>query len=195
MALEVGSVFARVGARFDDDGFNRWERAFRSAKQDARHPIEAKARLDVDERGFKRWNDGVDRAEHGSTRLRGALGAAGASARVAVAGAGAAGIGVGLMAKSFVDAGSDINESLSKNQVLFGRYAKDVDDFSKKSATTYGISRRALLEYTGTFGNLFRAVGESRKGAASMSTDLTKLAADMASFNNASIEEIGRAHV
>jgi len=112
--------------------------------------------------------------------------------RVGVAARGMAFAGAGgaaLLSKSFVTAASDINESLSKNVVLFGRYARQVDQFAKTSATSFGISRKAALEYTGVFGNLFRALGQSQQQSAAFSVRLTKLAADMASFNNTSIED------
>lgn len=77
MALEVGSVFARLGARLDDDGFDRWERRFSRARADARRPVEAELKADVDTRGFDRYNArvrDVDRGQRdlirGSGRLR-----------------------------------------------------------------------------------------------------------------------------
>lgn len=97
--------------------------------------------------------------------------------------------GVTVLGKTAVDAASDVNESLSKNVTLFGKYAADIETFSGKSAKSFGISKRAALEYTGTFGNLFNAIGVTQKKSAGMSTNLVKLAADMASFNNSSIED------
>lgn len=111
-------------------------------------------------------------------------------AKSAAAGlAAGAAVGVGLIAKNAITAASDINESLSKNDKLFGRYAKGVEKFASSSAKSYGISKKAALEYTGVFGNLFRALGQSEKAASGNSVQLTKLAADMASFNNTSVED------
>jgi hypothetical protein len=109
----------------------------------------------------------------------------------------AAGIGATVVAgkqlfdfgKDAVNVASDVNESLSKNQVLFGKYAKGVENFSKRSADAFGISRQSALEYTGTFGNLFTALGVSGKESAKFSRNLVKLSADMASFNNSTPEE------
>lgn len=97
--------------------------------------------------------------------------------------------GMGAALKTAVSSASDVSESLSKNQVLFGKYTKGVEKFAATSATSFGISKRAALEYTGVFGNLFTALGVSGKESAKFSTSLTKLAADMASFNNTSIED------
>jgi hypothetical protein len=109
----------------------------------------------------------------------------------------AAGVGAAVVAgKQFFDFGkeavntaSDINESLSKNRVLFGKYAKGIEGFSNRSADAFGISKQAALEYTGVFGNLFTALGVNNKQSAKFSTNLTKLSADMASFNNTSIDD------
>jgi hypothetical protein len=49
--------------------------------------------------------------------------------------AGAA-VGLGLIAKSAIQNASDVNESLSKNAKLFGRYAKGVEDFASTSANS-----------------------------------------------------------
>lgn len=105
-----------------------------------------------------------------------------------VAGAAAAGaLVVGL--KEATKAAVDVEESLSKNEVLFGKSAVAVDKFAKSAASSFGISRASALEATGTFGNLFTALGIGAAPAAKMSVSLTKLAGDLASFNNASPEE------
>lgn len=186
MALDVGSIFASVGARFDDSGFDRFDRRLDAAHRKAARGVEADLKADVDSRGFQRFDREVSKAERSSGRLKGAIAKVGP---LAAAGGAAAAAGFGLLAKSAVDAASDVSESLSKNRVLFRKYAKDVEQFAETSAKSYGISKRSALEYTGTFGNLFRALGETRKASADYSTDLVKLAADMASFNNTSIED------
>jgi phage-related protein len=89
----------------------------------------------------------------------------------------------------FINNASDLNESINKNQVLFGDYSNQIVDFSKTSARNLGISQNAALEATGIFGNLFRALDIGQKPATDMSTSLVTLAADLASFNNASPEE------
>ena len=169
MGLQVGSAYARLGARLDDDGFDRFRRRLDAARRDARNDIEAEAKLDVDRRGFGRWKSQLDDAGKHSKRF--ATVTAGAFATVATGAAGlavAGGVAFAALAKHSVDAASDINESLSKNRVLFGDYAKDIETFAKTSAANFGISRQAALEFTGTFGNLFRALGVGQKEAAGM---------------------------
>lgn len=109
--------------------------------------------------------------------------------RTAAVGLAAGAAGFMVLGKSAIDAASDVNESLSKNEKLFGRHAKSVERFAGSSAKSYGISKKATLEYTGVFGNLFRALELSESKSADQSVALTKLAADMASFNNTSVED------
>ena len=91
--------------------------------------------------------------------------------------------------KSAIDGASDLNESLSKTQVVFGRYAASVVRASNTSAQAMGLSKQAYLESTATFGNLLVSLDLGPKKAAAMSQQMVKLAGDLASFNNTSPEE------
>ena len=98
-----------------------------------------------------------------------------------------AGLGVG--AKKAVDAAADMNEALSKNEVLFTTQAKDVAKWSKGMAKGFGISRKAALDAAGTFATFGKSAGLQGANLSAFSTDLTELASDLASFNNTSPEE------
>lgn len=91
--------------------------------------------------------------------------------------------------KDVVMAASDMNESLSKVGVVFGQSSEEVVAWSKNSAQALGISSQKALEAAGTYGNLFQAFGLGQGQAQEMSTSLVQLAADMASFNNTSIDD------
>ena len=84
---------------------------------------------------------------------------------------------------------ADIEESLSKNKVLFGEASVAVEKWSERTTKSLGISRREALEAVGNFGALTHAMGMSGEEGSKMSMRLVDLAADMASFNNASPEE------
>ncbi len=105
------------------------------------------------------------------------------------AGAAFAAVKVGQFLGDTISAASDLQESVSKVNVVFGDSAGEIEDWSKTSATAMGISKQAALEATGTFGNLFSAMGIATPQAADMSTNLTQLASDLASFNNVKPEE------
>lgn len=107
---------------------------------------------------------------------------------MAVAGTAAFGA-VAASSLKLVDMASDLEESQSKVNTVFGGSAKIVNDFAKTSAVSFGITRQAALEAAGTFGNLIQAFGIGKTQAATMSTTLLGLAADLASFNNTNIDD------
>jgi len=94
---------------------------------------------------------------------------------------------VGLKAAAF--AASDLAESTSKANVVFGEASSGVQAFAAKAAGAMGMSSRVALEAAGTFGNLFVSIGLSQGKAADMSTSIVQLAADLASFNNVRPED------
>jgi hypothetical protein len=96
---------------------------------------------------------------------------------------------VANFAKESIMASSNMAESLSKVRVVFGEGAAEVEKFGKNAAQNLGISNQAALEAAGTYGNLFQAFGLGQGEAQKMSTSLVQLAADMASFNNTSIDQ------
>lgn len=87
-------------------------------------------------------------------------------------------------------AASALNEEISKSQQVFKDSADDVLAWSKTTASAIGLSQTAALRATGIFGNLFSAVGLSSQDSADMSKGLTQLAADLASFNNANVDDV-----
>lgn len=86
--------------------------------------------------------------------------------------------------KDSVAAASDLQESLSKSAVVFGKSNQEVLKFAENAAKSLGMSRQAAIESTATFGNFLQAVGLTQKKSAGMSMTMIKLAGDMASFNN-----------
>jgi hypothetical protein len=106
---------------------------------------------------------------------------------VGLAGWQAVGAAVGNTIQYFGDAigaASDLAETVSKVNVVFGDQADKILDLGKTSATALGMSENAALAAAGTYGNLFRAMGITEESSADMSVGLVKLAADLASFNN-----------
>ena len=93
------------------------------------------------------------------------------------------------MGKSFVDAASDMAETSSKVQTLFGDQAAEIEAWAETSATSFGQSKKAALDAAGTFGNMFMQLGIGGQEAAGMSKNITELASDFASFHNTSPEE------
>jgi len=90
---------------------------------------------------------------------------------------------------SVVKASSDLSESQNKVEVVFGASAAAIKQFAESSDTSLGLSKQAALEAAGTFGNLFTAMGFGQRTSADMSRNLLTLAADLASFNNISVDD------
>jgi len=88
-----------------------------------------------------------------------------------------------------ITAASNMEESLSKVNVIFGRGAKDVERFARTAAKELGQSEQAVLNAAGAFGTFGKAAGLSGVDLATFSNDFTTLATDLASFNNTSPEE------
>lgn len=129
------------------------------------------------ESGMEQAGRGIVKAEKSSKDLEAALTKISAVGFL-VGGAVFAGLGVA------VSRASDLNESISKTNVVFGSASRAVQDFATSTAKDLGISRQAALEAAATYGNLFRGIKISQGDAAQMSTTLVTLAADLASFNN-----------
>ena len=102
-----------------------------------------------------------------------------------------AGVAIGAAAalKPMIDKAASMEESLSKNNVVFGESAAAVEAFAATSLHAFGVTERAALEATGVIGTLGSALGMTEADSASMATTLVGLAGDMSSFNDASVEE------
>lgn len=111
---------------------------------------------------------------------------AGAAIAAAVAGMG---IAVTKFAADSIGAASDLEESQSKVTQVFGDQADQVLAWAKTSSIAFGQSQQQALEAAGTYGNLLRAFGLSTDAARDMSVQMVELAADLASFNNTSIDD------
>jgi hypothetical protein len=108
----------------------------------------------------------------------------------AALGVGAAAVGVAALGKAAVDAGSDLNESLSKSNTVFGTQGKAIEKFADNAAKNLGQSKQQALEAASSFGNMFVQLGIGESQAAGLSQNMTILASDFASFHNADITEV-----
>jgi hypothetical protein len=84
---------------------------------------------------------------------------------------------------------SDLNEETSKAQQIFGDASNSIIEFSNTAASKIGQSRTEALKAAGTFGVLGQAAGLTGTDLTSMSIQFTKLASDLASFNNTNPED------
>jgi hypothetical protein len=148
---------------------------------------------------------GIKQADTATQGLLGRLKAMSGSGGVPGAIMGGVGLGVGFGAFDLVtsgigavvsgiddaiDAASDLAESQSKVDQVFTASADTINAWADESARSFGLSKQAALEAAGTFGNFIQALGNTEDEASSMSRTLVELAADLASFNNQSIDEV-----
>ena len=96
-------------------------------------------------------------------------------------------LAVGLV-KSIRSA-SDLNEEISKSGVVFGKSAYKIQAWSKTTSTALGMSERMSLQAASTFALFARSAGLGGDETVKFSTQMVKLAADLASFNNSTPEE------
>lgn len=90
---------------------------------------------------------------------------------------------------SCIELGSDLAEVQNVVDVTFLQMQKQVNDFAKNAAVSFGLSETMAKKFTGTFGAMAKAFGFNEKAAYEMSTALTGLAGDVASFYNISQDE------
>ena len=88
-----------------------------------------------------------------------------------------------------IELGSDLAEVQNVVDVTFPRMSKQVDDFAKNAITSFGLSETMAKRFTGIFGAMAKAFGFGEQAAYEMSTTLTGLAGDVASFYNISQDE------
>ena len=91
--------------------------------------------------------------------------------------------------KKCVELGSDLAEVQNVVDVTFTSMSGQVDRFAKSAAKQFGLSETMAKRYTGTFGAMSKAFGFTEQQAYSMSTALTGLAGDVASFYNITQDE------
>lgn len=139
--------------------------------------------------GVDKFSDVADKVAKKAGGMGGKIGKAGKALAVGfAAAAGAVAVAAPLIMKATSDA-SDLQETISKSQVVFGKAAKGVQAWGETAADSLGMSKNAAIAAASDFAVLGRSAGKSGKDLAGFSTDMVGLAADFASFHNASPEE------
>lgn len=91
---------------------------------------------------------------------------------------------VARFGKSCIELGSDLAEVQNVVDVTFNKLSGSVNKWSKEAASSYGLSETMAKKYVGTFGSMAEAFGFTEQQAYDMSTTLTGLTGDVASFYN-----------
>lgn len=91
--------------------------------------------------------------------------------------------------KQAVNLGSDLEEVQNVVDVTFTTMGDAVNQFAKDAAKTAGLSETMAKRYVGTFGAMADSFGFAEAEAYEMSTTLTQLSGDVASFYNITQDE------
>lgn len=91
--------------------------------------------------------------------------------------------------KSCLSLGSDLAEVQNVVDVTFKSMSSGINSFAQTAITQFGLSETAAKKYSGTFGAMSKAMGLSESAAYEMSTAVTGLTGDVASFFNLSADE------
>lgn len=108
---------------------------------------------------------------------------------LAIAGVTAAATAFGIAAFKAVGKASDFEEAMSKNKVIFGSVSEEIVKFSKEASRSLGLAQTAALNAASTFATFGKAAGMSGKELSNFSTEFVTLAADLASFNNTTVDQ------
>ena len=131
-------------------------------------------------------NKGVNDAEGAFEAFGTKVGNIAKTAAVAFA---AIGTAAAVGAYKAIEKASDLAESVSKIETIFGDGAQGVSDFSKTAAKELGISQQSVYDAAGTFGVFGKAAGLGGQDLTDFSNKFTTLSSDLASFNNTSPED------
>ncbi len=88
--------------------------------------------------------------------------------------------------KECLELGSDLAEVQNVVDVTFTTMSDKVNEFAKNAMISAGLSETMAKQYVGTFGAMSKSFGFSEAQAYDMSTALTQLTGDVASFYNIS---------
>lgn len=104
--------------------------------------------------------------------------------------AGAAAVGaLGAAGVASVKLASDLTEVQNVVDVTFGKNADTINTWAKNAAGAFGLSELQAKKFNGTMGAMLKSMGLSDDAVLDMSTSMTGLAGDFASFYNLPIEE------
>lgn len=136
---------------------------------------------DIDTAGF---NTGMGTMQKRASGLSGAFKKLG----IAIGAAFAVGKLVAF-GKEAIELGSDLQEVQNVVDVTFTTMNEQVNEFARNAAEAAGLSETMAKRYVGTFGAMSKSFGFAESEAYEMSTALTQLTGDVASFYNITQDE------
>lgn len=89
---------------------------------------------------------------------------------------------VGNFLRESIDAATALEATVIRTNVVFGRSSDEMEAWAETSVDSFGLSKRAALDASSGFGNMFNQMGVGRGESVAMSQQLVELAGDMALF-------------
>ena len=86
--------------------------------------------------------------------------------------------------KKCLELSSDLAEVQNVVDTTFGKSSNIINEFAESALKNFGLTELQAKKYVSTLGAIAKASGESEEATLQMSTNLTKLTADVASFFN-----------
>ena len=86
--------------------------------------------------------------------------------------------------KKCLELSSDLVEVQNVVETTFGKSSNVINEFAESALKNFGLTELQAKKYVSTLGAIAKASGESEDATLQMSTNLTKLTADVASFFN-----------
>lgn len=99
---------------------------------------------------------------------------------------------VGNSIGRLLTASGDLEELINKASVVFGNQFKTVEKWAEALGNATGRATSQILEMATTLQDTFVPLGFSREAATQLSTSLSRLAIDVASFNNQMDDQVAR---
>lgn len=111
-------------------------------------------------------------------------------AGAAIAGVGAIAVGLKNVGSAAISAASDLGETSSKVEQIFGSaQASAIDAWASTASSAFGQSKQQAMDAAASFAIFGKSAGLQGQALTTFSTDLTQLSSDLASFSNTSPEE------
>lgn len=127
-------------------------------------------------------------AKESSDKIGGSFGGVLKKLSIAAIGAGVVN-GLKNLSAQAIQSASDLQEVQNVVDVTFGENAGQIETWSKKAGSQFGLTETQAKKFSSTMGAMLKSSGMAGKEIVQVSTDLAGLAADMASFYNLDFDE------
>lgn len=151
---------------------------------------DVKVTIGADNSGLKKtFNSTETYIAASSKKMSASIASATAQMKVALA---AVTVSLGLVAKSAIDAASDLEETQGKFDVVFRGMEETAESWASTLQNSYAMAETEAKKYLSSIQDLIVPTGLARDAAGELSNKFVQLAADLGSFNNLPTEDVIR---